>query len=78
MVKWLCYLLIKPATNGQESKMDTNTNRQYEGDYAVYTSAGLIAFGVSLEHAREIANRIRVGSAKIATTSGRVIEVIRP
>lgn len=50
-----------------------NTASNLEGNYSVYTDAGLIAFGVSLERARKIAGKIKFGSAKIATTAGVVV-----
>lgn len=48
--------------------------RKPAGNYAVYTDAGLIAYNVSLSHARQIAAKIKHGKATITTASGQPVK----
>ena len=69
--------LFATRKTAEKHKRIAEADRRLEGEYAVQTDSGIDAWGVSLEHARRIANRVRYGSAKILTTSGRLVEVVR-
>lgn len=48
--------------------------KRYEGKFALYTDAGMVAFGVTKKRARDMAKRITKGSATVATSSGTPLE----
>ncbi len=50
------------------------TAARYEGKYALYTDAGLVAFGITRKRAEDMAKRVKAGSATVATSSGTPIQ----